>query len=1111
MHNVKRVGRRMIIPLLAAAFLTASLLTGSDPRVADAQAAPAISQVSVFSHAEDVPQARDRRQGPARPANSRRLIVEQPFLVWQFRGAGADDRQDRWQIQVSSARNFAGEMLWDSGEQQGDANHAQIGVGERELRLQHGTTYYTRVKAWNTAGTATHWFTAVLQRNNPPHAVRGETMSPNAGTTTTQPLLQWQIEDEPDGDAQMFEVVLTGAGATHTVLSREKYVWFEFAGPGGVDWRPFAGQGVQRGARHVRLNWPQELALAPGRWSWTVVVNDGFEAAHASAEAAFTVGGGSALTGRVLDLTGKPVPSQTVSVTRVSDGGRLGAAATGADGAFSVAVELRLNKGDMLLFSTPGDGAGHFRAAAFVPFGGSDMAGDRVPSRRVTLEEQTVTLDTRNPELLRLGVFAPPEGAGDAWPLLRQGARTQLGEGFTRLKVDGGLRLGGYRDREGAPESESLILSASAGTSALVIATGAEVFVGEGSELDTHTIMGEGDRRSSGGTLRLAGILRLRGNSRVPLQGFELIGGLLELHSATLELANANVQLTHGAEIRGVRGDEVLRLASGTLSASGPRSPNERFTLDVPGARKTFWEGPWADQVDGPHSATFNHVALSIAHEVRALQLLDVRFTGGPMDNRIEWNSRQRGRVESCVFEPGATHSVRAGAEAGPLMMLGCGGAGAGPATTVDPRGVVRWEAARLEQVRAHGGDGRALIQWLPWAQRGEGFRHEVHRGTEERGEFSRIATTDNPWYVDEGLTNGETYFYIVRVIAWGGEGKDSERVRARPLSPELSSAVPTVMAPTSALVGMVSADCTHFTRATTVRCDTEGVSIPEDKVEVDGESLLTFHIATKDVPEGKITIVIETPGLWAAFGVRGYTERLTFDVEIRVMYGPHTPSITFIQDGGAVGEKTRTEGAFTVSVKFHRNGGAPITLDTFDCVVERDILVAGKTVAANQSLAHLWTVTPEGATWRVNQNKSPDDPKNVFITPGELLISVRVGNEYRYIAQWESVNVYVEGNDPGLAYASDVLWQGEDNQKITITCNQLGDADWIWFPDQDIKVVAVTRNPEKSCLEVTVNVGMNAAEGRRQFEVGVNATRTVTSRGTYQVMRDEYGWRERR
>ena len=80
-------------------------------------------------------------------------------------------------------------------------------------------------------------------------------------------------------------------------------------------------------------------------------------------------------------------------------------------------------------------------------------------------------------------------------------------------------------------------------------------------------------------------------------------------------------------------------------------------------------------------------------------------------------------------------------------------------------------------------GESQVRLTWLPPADNG-GFvitNYSISRGTVSGGEVFLTVVGENPRYVDNGLTNGVTYYYKVAAITQAGQGPNSAEASARP------------------------------------------------------------------------------------------------------------------------------------------------------------------------------------------------------------------------------------------------------------------------------------------------------------------------------------------
>src|SRR4030095_7862330 len=126
------------------------------------------------------------------------------------------------------------------------------------------------------------------------------------------------------------------------------------------------------------------------------------------------------------------------------------------------------------------------------------------------------------------------------------------------------------------------------------------------------------------------------------------------------------------------------------------------------------------------------------------------------------------------------------------------------PATPVGPPGAPA-------EVDAIPGNGRVSVRWRPVATP---ERYRVMRSTTPRGPDTAVAHPMETEFIDTGVSNGTTYFYVVRATNEGGKGPYSSEVQATPVAPP---AVPTGVAAvpgngTVALTWNIVPDATGYT-----------------------------------------------------------------------------------------------------------------------------------------------------------------------------------------------------------------------------------------------------------------------------------------------------------
>jgi fibronectin type 3 domain-containing protein len=81
----------------------------------------------------------------------------------------------------------------------------------------------------------------------------------------------------------------------------------------------------------------------------------------------------------------------------------------------------------------------------------------------------------------------------------------------------------------------------------------------------------------------------------------------------------------------------------------------------------------------------------------------------------------------------------------------------------------------------AQPGHGRVSLSWDPMPGV---LTYRVMRSTSPGGPYSSLANPTGASYVDEAVSNGTTYYYVVRTMNAGGKGPFSAEVRAAPAAP---------------------------------------------------------------------------------------------------------------------------------------------------------------------------------------------------------------------------------------------------------------------------------------------------------------------------------------
>src|SRR6185436_4977345 len=78
-------------------------------------------------------------------------------------------------------------------------------------------------------------------------------------------------------------------------------------------------------------------------------------------------------------------------------------------------------------------------------------------------------------------------------------------------------------------------------------------------------------------------------------------------------------------------------------------------------------------------------------------------------------------------------------------------------------------------------GDGRITVRWrpVPTAE-----RYRVMRSTTPSGPYTALSHPVETEFLDISVSNGTTYFYVVRATNEGGKGPYSSEVQATPVAP---------------------------------------------------------------------------------------------------------------------------------------------------------------------------------------------------------------------------------------------------------------------------------------------------------------------------------------
>src|SRR5208283_6041084 len=84
---------------------------------------------------------------------------------------------------------------------------------------------------------------------------------------------------------------------------------------------------------------------------------------------------------------------------------------------------------------------------------------------------------------------------------------------------------------------------------------------------------------------------------------------------------------------------------------------------------------------------------------------------------------------------------------------------------------------------------GNAQVN-LSWAAVSGSTSYHVKRATTGGGPYTQVAVPTSASFIDSGLTNGTTYYYVVSAVNSAGESANSAQASAEPVAP---AQVPTV------------------------------------------------------------------------------------------------------------------------------------------------------------------------------------------------------------------------------------------------------------------------------------------------------------------------------
>jgi hypothetical protein len=1010
------------------------------------------------------------RESASQLADSTHVMANQPVFAWTFGSDYPGEVQTGWQVQVFANAAFTGSPVWDSGSQTGADSEIQLGAVGGVISLSDGTHYFARVRLWSSPTEISDWLPLALRTNTPPPAAILD--SPSGNVLLSRPTLKWETAADAEDDARHFKVTLTGA-ATLVLDSSSQPQLFERYLTATGQWVAFGQAGADDGVSKVRMTVPLGFALTAGSWDWTVETNDGFESTAAAGGAlTINVQPAYAVSGKVLN-NGIPDIGRMVSAYRMPGHTLLGSNFTNSSGEFIIPLGGSLVVGDVIALvignlSSPPPAYTPAYAASLVRFAGADLVDVSGQNRSVELRHGRIDLDPRGQDAFTLATLIDTSGDSD-WPVAVIAGKLVLRSEMTGIDLQGTLAVLGTAAALGEPT----VLSLPGTSQEIRVNLGGALLVQDAASVETQVLTN-------------GGCVSLESGSTLNLSAASTSSGQFVMQSgATLVLDNAQLTITGGypqflsADIHGVTGHETVLVQGGALSASGTGFHGVRLDIGANG------------DVTDLNGAVFD----------------------GATDCRISWY-RQRdinATLRGIRFETGSTYNIAASADADKLTLIGCGGDLAGEAFDSDPgeataQDIVNWVLSTISDSRAIAGDTRVLLVWDAGEQTGGGFTYNIHASATPGGQITLVGTTQDSFYVENNLPNGTPRYYYVELSAWGTHSTWSPMLEATPQLPALTSAFPVALRENGTAAGLAEGSATHFkSSSTAITSPQNGVSVPASSIDVIGDSLILFDVETSAAALGMVDLDLTTPDVWAEHGAPGYAEIVSFQAEVKPPATPNYPSAAFVQTGGAVAPDALTDGAFAVSVEFNAAGGAEINAQSFECVVDRDIMVGGQVVAAGTNLAGtqfgLWgSVSATGATWQVDQIQVTTDPQEEFISRGELIISVRVGNAFGFTTPWNPMRIHVQGGDPDYAITTGIVEPGKTNQLVVRAACLVDTAYEVQFPQgSGITVQSVTTQTSGGIsLEVTCSATANTPIGSDSYSVVETSSQQVVATGVY-------------
>jgi len=164
------------------------------------------------------------------------------------------------------------------------------------------------------------------------------------------------------------------------------------------------------------------------------------------------------------------------------------------------------------------------------------------------------------------------------------------------------------------------------------------------------------------------------------------------------------------------------------------------------------------------------------------------------------------------------------------------------------------------QNLRASAGNAQVALTWDPPSSDGGSSitNYRIFRGTLAGGESLLVETGNVLTYVDAGLTNGQTYFYMATAVNLVGEGPKSNEASATPMAPPPANLPPTCNIVSPAPGGVVAGTY----RVVGIASDVDGVVERVDVrmnngqwIAASGNTSWTYDWDTTLVPDGQHTI----------------------------------------------------------------------------------------------------------------------------------------------------------------------------------------------------------------------------------------------------------------